>query len=90
MLVRNCILCMNNNSLGIQENECHFNMETFLEGDIVLYVMVHFLNSKLGLFFLYIHKKKIQSKFTNLSYSFIFHYYKSSFLLKYFTYPRLF
>ena len=72
-------LYMKNNSLGIQESEYHFNMETFLEGDIVLYVMVYFLNSKLGLFFLYIHKKqKIQSNFTILS------YYKSSFLLNYF------
>ena len=49
---------MNNNSLGIQESECHVNMQTFLEGDIVLYVMVYFLNSKLGLVFLYIHRKK--------------------------------
>ena len=73
MLVRNCILYMNNNSLGIQESECHFNMETFLEGDIGLYAMVYFLNSKHGLFFLYIHKKqKIQSNFTILSYTFIF------------------
>ena len=59
MLVRNCILYMNNNSLGIQECECHFNMETFLEGDIVLYVMVYFLNSKLGYYFsIYIRNKK--------------------------------
>ena len=51
-------LYMKNNSLGIQESECNFNMETFLEGDIVIYVMVHFLNSKFGLLVLYIHKKK--------------------------------
>ena len=49
---------MKNNSLGIQESECHFNMETLLEGDIVLYVMVYFLNSKLGLVFLYTEEKK--------------------------------
>ena len=66
-------LYMKNNSFGIQESECHFNMEIFLEGDIVIYVMVYFLNSKLGLVYIYIHKKKIQNKFTNLSYSFIFH-----------------
>ena len=49
---------MKNNSLGIQESECHFNMETFLEGDIVIHVMVYFPNSKLGLVFLYTQKKK--------------------------------
>ena len=82
---------MNNNSIGIQESEFHFNMETFWEGDIVLYVMVYFLNSKLGLFFLYIHKnQKIQSNFTILSYSFIFYNYKCSFLLNYFTHIYLF
>ena len=81
MLVINFILYMNNNSLGIQESECLSNMETFFEGDIFLYVMVYFLNSKLGLLFLYICKKqKIQSNFTILSYSFIFYNYKSSLL----------
>ena len=69
MLVSDFILYMNNNSLGIQESECLFNMETFFEGDIVIYVMVYFLNSKLGLFFLYVHKKqKIEINFTILSY----------------------
>ena len=91
MPVRNCILYMNNNNLGIQESECHFNMETFLEGDVVLYLMVYFLNSKLGLLFLYIHKKqKIQSNLTILSYSFIFNNYKFSFLLNNFTHIYLF